>query len=92
MLIFYALLVSVVSCVTFVAYGIDKRRAQLGRHRISENTLQLLALSGGWPGAWAAQQFFRHKTQKLSFLLVYWLIVAMHVVLLAGLCYLWLIG
>ncbi|UUO04386.1 DUF1294 domain-containing protein [Blastopirellula sp. J2-11] len=90
MLIYYAMLVLAVSCVTFVAYGIDKRRARSGEQRIPEATLQLLALSGGWPGAWAGQQFFRHKTQKLSFLIIFWLIVALHAIFITGMCYLWL--
>lgn len=66
------------SLITFAAYGIDKRQAKTGGRRISEARLQCLALLGGWPGAWAGQQFFRHKTQKLAFRLIYWSIVLLH--------------
>jgi uncharacterized membrane protein YsdA (DUF1294 family) len=45
---------------------------------VSENTLHLLELVGGWPGALLAMKLFRHKTRKLSFLLVTWAIVALH--------------
>lgn len=54
-------------------YGWDKRAARLGRQRVPEKRLQLLALIGGWPGGWLGQQLFRHKTRKLKFLLVFWL-------------------
>jgi uncharacterized membrane protein YsdA (DUF1294 family) len=60
------------SVVAFICYGIDKRNAIKGRWRISERTLQLWALVGGWPGALMAQKFFRHKTQKRSFIVLLW--------------------
>ena len=31
----------------------------------------MIGLLGGWPGAWIAQQSFRHKTQKGSFRLAF---------------------
>ena len=37
-----------------------------------------LSILGGWPGALVAQQCFRHKTRKLSYQLVVWLIIAAH--------------
>jgi uncharacterized membrane protein YsdA (DUF1294 family) len=66
------------SLVSFVTYWIDKRRSGRGQWRVSENTLHLLELVGGWPGALLAMKLFRHKTRKLSFLLVTWAIVVLH--------------
>lgn len=66
------------SLVSFLQYWWDKSSAQAGRWRTPENTLHLLELLGGWPGALVAQQCFRHKTRKLSFQLVVWLIIATH--------------
>ena len=66
------------SAVTYLLYAVDKRRAAHGGRRIPESTLQLGALVGGWPGAFAAQHRLRHKTAKPGFLLVFWLIVALH--------------
>jgi uncharacterized membrane protein YsdA (DUF1294 family) len=43
--------------------------------------LHLLALLGGWPGAVLGQQLFRHKTKKVVFRLVLWLILALHLTL-----------
>jgi uncharacterized membrane protein YsdA (DUF1294 family) len=67
----YALL----SGLTFLIYAIDKNAARSQRRRVPENTLHLLALLGGWPGAWLAQQALRHKSSKRSFLWRFWLTV-----------------
>jgi uncharacterized membrane protein YsdA (DUF1294 family) len=58
---------------TFLVYAADKRAAGTNRRRVSENTLHLLALVGGWPAAVIAQQTLRHKTAKRSFRAVFWL-------------------
>ena len=65
---------------TFILYGVDKSAARAGRRRIPENTLHLLALLGGWPGALIAMPIFRHKRRKGSFVMVVWLIAMAHVV------------
>ena len=75
-------LMLVMSVIAFVAYGWDKRQAKLNRWRTPEKTLHLLALLGGWPGAILAQRFFRHKTRKLSFQAAFWVIVALHLLIL----------
>lgn len=88
----YVLLVVVMSLVTLVAYWLDKRRAANGSRRIPERTLHLLSVLGGWPGALIGQQQFRHKTQKLSFRIVFWLTVLLHVGIVATVAYVYLIG
>ncbi len=67
------------SLVTFTLYGFDKARAKRRQWRIPEGTLHLWELVGGWPGALIAQQRYRHKTKKLSFKLIVWLIIILHV-------------
>ncbi len=74
----YLLLTIIASIGSFVAYGIDNRRAAKGRRRVSQRTLHGLALVGGWPGAVLGQRVFGHKTQKLTFRLAHWLIVLLH--------------
>jgi len=69
---------AVASVITFFAYGLDKRAARRGRRRTPEATLHLLELLGGFPGAMVAQRVFRHKRCKVRYLIVFWLIVAMH--------------
>ena len=67
------------SLVTFTLYGFDKARAKRLQWRIPEGTLHFWELVGGWPGALVAQQSYRHKTQKLSFKLVLWFIILLHI-------------
>lgn len=68
----------VASLVSFLQYWHDKSSAKSGRWRTPENTLHVVELAGGWPGALVAQQVFRHKTRKASFQLIFWLIVIAH--------------
>ncbi|MBL4789798.1 MAG: DUF1294 domain-containing protein [Kordiimonadaceae bacterium] len=60
------------SLFAFIAYAIDKSAAVNGRSRISERTLHLMSLIGGWPGALVAQRLIRHKTQKQPFRRFLW--------------------
>jgi uncharacterized membrane protein YsdA (DUF1294 family) len=80
----YALYVAIacaaMSLLAIALYGFDKRRAENGGRRVRERTLHLVELFGGWPGALIAMRLFRHKTRKLSFLLVTWTIAAAHLV------------
>ena len=66
------------SLLAFLLYAADKRRATRGEWRISEATLHLVELFGGWPGALVAQRVLRHKRQKRGYMLLVWLIVAVH--------------
>lgn len=68
----------VMSAVAFFLYWRDKRQARADGWRTPEKILHGVELLGGWPGALIAQQAFRHKTRKLSFQLVFWLIVLLH--------------
>lgn len=56
-----------VNALTYLMYWWDKRRARLGKRRISERELLLWALAGGTPAAALAMRRHRHKTQKRSF-------------------------
>jgi uncharacterized membrane protein YsdA (DUF1294 family) len=70
-LIFYFIIINL---ITIYIYKYDKTNAELNGPskelkytRISERTLHILSLLGGWPGALIAQQYFRHKTIKQPF-------------------------
>jgi uncharacterized membrane protein YsdA (DUF1294 family)/cold shock CspA family protein len=60
------------SAVTFLVYAFDKSAASRNAWRTQENTLHVLALMGGWPGAMAAQRLLRHKSAKKSFQISFW--------------------
>lgn len=83
-MIYIAALYAVVSVITYITYVIDKKAAIKNRRRVSEKSLHLLALAGGWPGALLAQQRWRHKTQKISFRVVFWLTVIANLACLVG--------
>ena len=55
------------SLVLFAAMALDKRRARLGRWRIPEARLFLLAALGGAAGGCLGMSAFHHKTRHLSF-------------------------
>jgi len=73
-----ALFYAAMSVITFVVYAVDKSAAVHNRWRISENTLHLLSLFGGWSGALLAQIILRHKSSKESFRFIYWITVLLN--------------
>ena len=58
-----------INIVTFLAMFIDKKRAEKGEWRIKESTLFMLVLLGGGIGGIAGMYTFRHKTQKMQFVI-----------------------
>lgn len=62
---FYYLLI--VNVVTFILYGIDKRKAVKKAWRIPEVTLILFAAIGGSAGALLGMFVWHHKTRKWKF-------------------------
>jgi len=75
---------SLASIIAFVLYAVDKSAARAHRRRVSERTLLLLGLLGGWPGAIVAQQMLRHKTQKVTFRRVFWVSVVLNLAVFAA--------
>ncbi len=67
------------SLITFIAFALDKRAAARNRWRTPERTHHGLELLGGWPGALLAIFMLRHKNRKGSFLVVTFLIAAVHI-------------
>lgn len=73
---FFAYLI--MSLATFFIYAIDKTKAHKNEWRISESTLHLFELLGGWPGALITQHVIRHKNKKTSFQITFWIIILIH--------------
>lgn len=74
-----------INLVTIAMFAWDKYSAIKGQWRIPEQTLLMLALVGGTPGAIIAQQRLRHKTRKQPFRAQLILIAGLHAVLLVAL-------
>ena len=84
---FVLLLYLAMSILAYSLYAYDKKAAQRGRWRISEQTLQQVAFLGGWPGALIAQTRLHHKTVKTRFQIAFWLMVAFNIGGLLALVY-----
>lgn len=83
----YLVLISVLGTVTFLVYGWDKQRAIHGGRRVPERTLHSLAFFGGWPGAILGQRYFRHKTKKVPFLILFWALTVFHIAIVGSVAY-----
>ena len=59
----------IINIAAFIAFGIDKWRAQNNAWRIPETTLFLLAIIGGSIGAEIGMHVWHHKTRHLSFII-----------------------
>lgn len=76
------LIITLINALTYWLYVQDKQAALANARRIPENTLHLVAVLGGWPAAYLAQERLRHKTQKQPFRKIYFCTIAIHLVLL----------
>ena len=72
----------------FMSFARDKRAARRHRRRTPERHLHLLELLGGFPGAWLAILFLRHKSSKPSFLVVSVFTSVTNIVVVGSLLYL----
>ena len=63
-LIYYLISINI---LTFIVYGIDKRKAEKRSWRISEATLLMLAAIGGSVGALFGMIIWHHKTLHKKF-------------------------
>ena len=58
---------AIISLITLILYGVDKRRAKRGKWRIPERVLIGFSLLGGGIGGWLGMKLFRHKTRRWYF-------------------------
>jgi len=72
-----------ITLITFLFYVYDKYQAIHQNTRIPEAVLHLLTLAGGTIGAIAGQLLFRHKTKKLSFRVVFIIIMVVQIGVIA---------
>lgn len=59
----------IINIIGFLIMYIDKQKAKKGKWRISEKTLFIITGLGGWIGTITGMYLFRHKTQKIAFVI-----------------------
>ena len=68
------------SLMAFVAFAMDKQAARTKQRRIPEITLLNLVGIGGIFGGLLGMYGLRHKTQKRSFIVPFWLIIGTFII------------
>ena len=69
-MIYFNYYILVINIVSFVMFGIDKRKAITNKQRYSEKSLITSCLMGGGVGGALSMVTFRHKTRKWYFKLL----------------------
>lgn len=64
----------------FFIMWLDKQKAKKGRWRIPEKTLFIITALGGGIGTIAGMYTFRHKTQKVAFVIGFPLITILEII------------
>ena len=57
----------IVNLVTFIIYGLEKKKKKKSKWRFSEAMLLKLAIIGGSIGAWLGMKTWHHKTMHKKF-------------------------
>ena len=70
----------VINIFGFLIMYIDKQKAKKGKWRIPEKTLFIITALGGGIGTTAGMYTFRHKTQKLGFVIGFPFITILEIV------------
>ena len=78
----YLVALAVLSFITYIVYGVDKRRAVEGKWRIPEKVLLSMSFLGGAVGGYLAMKTLRHKTKHWYFYAINILGIAWQVALL----------
>lgn len=76
-----------INIMTFILYGVDKKKAKNHKWRVSEFTLIALAMTGGCIGAIAGMFVWHHKTKKTKFRILVPLSLLLHIFLVCFLTY-----
>ncbi len=76
-----------INILTFVAFGLDKMKANYQFSRIPEKALWILCALGGSIGGLLGMKVFRHKTKKNSFQAVLLFILLVQIILISLLFY-----
>ena len=72
----------IINIIGFFIMWLDKRKARKSSWRIPEKTLFIITALGGGIGTIAGMYTFRHKTQKLNFVIGLPLITVLEIILI----------
>lgn len=84
----YLFFILLMSFITMVCYGIDKRKAVKGDMRIPEKALFGISFFGGALGSLFGMVLFSHKTKHIYFWIFNILFLLIHIALLSLIVYL----
>ena len=70
-IIYFVIYLIVINLIGLFIMYLDKKKAMYGRWRIPEKSLIIIALLGGSIGCMIGMKLFRHKNQKIKFVLGY---------------------
>ena len=59
-----------INLITFIVFAMDKKKARRKQWRVPESTLLFLSLMGGGFGGLLSMYIFRHKTDKIKFVII----------------------
>ena len=76
-IIIYFILINIIG---FLMMYIDKQKAKKGKWRIPEKTLFIITALGGGIGTIAGMYTFRHKTQKVAFVVGFPVITILEII------------
>lgn len=82
--ILYLLFISVMSFITLIVYGVDKRKAVKDKMRVPEKGLFALSFFGGAIGGIVGMIIFSHKTKHSYFWVLNILFLLLQIALLIG--------
>ena len=75
----------------FLIMYIDKQKAKKGKWRVPEKTLFIITALGGGIGTIAGMYTFRHKTQKIAFVIGFPLITILEIIAVIYYAFFWYI-
>ena len=78
--VFLGICLLILNVFGFIQFGVDKKRAQKGKWRISEASLFATALLGGSIGCIVGMKVFCHKTKHKSFIIGMPLILLLQII------------
>jgi uncharacterized membrane protein YsdA (DUF1294 family) len=75
----YLGLIGIMSMITFILYGVDKRKAIKKKWRVKESSLLILGFLFGALGGLIGMNVFRHKTKHWYFVFLNGLFLVSHI-------------